>query len=175
MHSIAHKTSPNSDILFEKGNHHAVENSIVLVYGLHDVTPQDVQRPCDIATETYATKILNWPNGRLEKPEIFKVEKLDQELKDLDDCIERFASHLYGVFEASPPKDLPIYPHAFVVMDENCLRADETATLVLAHKPEDEWRVQQCSVPIEVELGLAVESLRLGDVTETDVLDQFTN
>ncbi|VZH87952.1 unnamed protein product, partial [Fusarium fujikuroi] len=173
--NMAHKTSPNSDMLFEKGNHHAVENSIVLVYGLHDVTPQDIQRACDTATETYAMKILNWPNGRPEKPEIFRVENRDQELKDLDNCIERFVGHLHDVFEAPPPKDLPTYPHAFVVMDKNCLGEDATATMVLAHKPEDEWRVQHCSVPIEVELGLAVESLRLGDVTETDMLDQFTN
>ncbi|KAH7208582.1 hypothetical protein DER44DRAFT_838865 [Fusarium oxysporum] len=144
---MADKSSPTSNILFEKGNQHAVENSI---------------RACDIATETYAKKILNWPHGRLEKPEIFKVESHNGELKDLDDCIERFVGHLHGVFEASPPKDLPTYPHAFVVMDENCLKADATAIL-------------HCSVPIDVELGLAVESLRFGDVTETDMLDQFTS
>ncbi|KAL5627154.1 hypothetical protein FOBRF1_001497 [Fusarium oxysporum] len=172
---MADKSSPTSNILFEKGNQHAVENSIVLVYALHDVTHQDVQRACDIATETYAKKILNWPHGRLEKPEIFKVESHNGELKDLDDGIERFVGHLHGVFEASPPKDLPTYPHAFVVMDENCLKADATAILVLAHKLEYEWKVQHCSVPIDVELGLAVESLRLGDVTETDMLDQFTS
>ncbi|EXK27354.1 hypothetical protein FOMG_16162 [Fusarium oxysporum f. sp. melonis 26406] len=60
-------------------------------------------------------------------------------------------------------------------MDKNCLMADATATLLLAHKPEDDWRVQHCSVPIGVELGLMEESLRLGDVTETDMLNQFTN
>ncbi|KAK2687153.1 hypothetical protein QWA68_013963 [Fusarium oxysporum] len=159
----------------KRGNYHALENSMILVYGLHDVTTEDVQQACDIATETYAKKILNWPNGRLEKPEIFKVKSHDEELKDLEHCIERFVGHLHDGFEASPPKDLPTYPHAFVVMDEDCLKADATATLVLAHKPEDDWRVQHCSVPIGVELGLAVESLRLGDVTETDMLNQFTN
>ncbi|KAG7419683.1 hypothetical protein Forpe1208_v003432 [Fusarium oxysporum f. sp. rapae] len=162
-------------VLFEKGNYQALENSMILAYGLHDVMTEDVQKACDMATETYAKEILNWPNGRLEKPEIFKVESPDEGLRDLDDCIERFVGHLHDVFEASPPKDLPTYPHAFVVMDENCLKADATATLVLAHKPDDKWKVQHCSVPIEVELGLAVESLRLGDVTETDMLDQFTN
>ncbi|QGI62795.1 hypothetical protein CEK27_006766 [Fusarium fujikuroi] len=145
------------------------------VYGLREVTTEDVQKACDVASKTYAMKILNWPNGRPEKPEIFRVENRDQELKDLDNCIERFVGHLHDVFEAPPPKDLPTYPHAFVVMDKNCLGEDATATMVLAHKPEDEWRVQHCSVPIEVELGLAVESLRLGDVTETDMLDKFTN
>lgn len=118
---------------------------------------------------------MNWPDGRREKPKIFEVESHDKEIRNVDDCIERFIGHLHDVFEVSPPKDLPIYPHAFVVMDGSCLKADATATLVLAHKPEDEWRVQHCSVPIEVALGLAVESLRLGDVTETDMLDEFTN
>ncbi|KAF4494446.1 hypothetical protein FAGAP_9431 [Fusarium agapanthi] len=172
---MTYKTSQEASVLFEKGNHHALENSIVLVYGLHDVTPQDVQQACDFATETYAKKILNWPNGRLEKPDIFKFENHDEELKDLEACIKRFVGHLHEVFEASPPKDLPTYPHAFVVMGENCLKVDVTATLVLAHEPEDEWIVQHCCVPIEVELGLAVESLRLGDVTERDMLDQFAN
>ncbi|RBA14868.1 hypothetical protein FPRO05_13084 [Fusarium proliferatum] len=140
-----------------------------------EVTTEDVQKACDVASKTYAKKILNWPDGRLEKPKIFKVESHDKEIRNVDDCIERFIGHLHDVFEVSPPKDLPIYPHAFVVMDGSCLKADATATLVLAHKPEDEWRVQHCSVPIEVELGLAVESIRLGDVTETDMLDEFTN
>ncbi|KAF5982006.1 hypothetical protein FBULB1_4508 [Fusarium bulbicola] len=122
---MPHETSHEANVVIEKGNNHALENSIVLVYGLHDVTHQDVQQACDFATETYAKKILNWPNGRLEKPEIFKVESHDGQLRDSNDCFERFVGH--------------------------------------------------CHVPIEVELGLAVESLRLGDVTETDMLDQFTN
>ncbi|KAF5555729.1 hypothetical protein FMEXI_1416 [Fusarium mexicanum] len=172
---MPYETSHEANVVFEKGNHHALENSTVLVYGLHDVTHQDVQQACDFATETYAKKILNWPNGRLEKPGIFKVERHDGQLRDSNDCFEQFVDHLHDVFDTSPCKDLSIYPHAFVVMDGSCLEKDATAVLVLAHKPEDEWRVGHCHVPIEVELGLAVESLRLGDVTETDMLDQFTN
>ncbi|KAG5794290.1 hypothetical protein H9Q69_006642 [Fusarium xylarioides] len=167
-------TSEQASHLFEKGNHHALENSTVLVYGLHDVTTEDVQKACDVATETYAKKILNWPNGRLEKPKILKIESHDEQLRDSNDCFERFVGYMQDVFETSPPKDLPIYPHAFVVMDGSCLEKDATAIVVLAHKPEDEWRVGHCHVPIEVELGLAVETLRLGDVAETDMLDQFT-
>ncbi|KAF5671878.1 hypothetical protein FDENT_10724 [Fusarium denticulatum] len=174
-HTMAQPTSQYASRAFEKGNHHALENSTVLAYGLHGVTAADVQKACEIATETYAKKILNWPNGRLEKPEIFKVESHDGQLRDSNDCFERFIDHLHDVFETSPPKDLPVYPHAFVIMDGSCLEKDATAMLVLAHKPEDEWRVGHCHVPIEVELGLAVESLRLGDVTETDVLDQFAD
>ncbi|EWG44768.1 hypothetical protein FVEG_05760 [Fusarium verticillioides 7600] len=170
---MSYETSREARVVFEKGNHHALENSIILVYALHDVTPQDVQQACEIATETFAKKILNWPNGRLDKPEIFKVKSHHGQLRDSNDCFERFVNHLHDVFEASPPKDLPVYPHAFVIMDGSCLEKDATAMLVLAYKPEDEWRVGHCHVPIEVELGLAVESLRLGDVTETDMLDQF--
>ncbi|KAF5640822.1 hypothetical protein F52700_3534 [Fusarium sp. NRRL 52700] len=76
-----------ASVVFEKRDNHALDDSIVLVYGLHDVTPQHVQRACDIAIETYAKKILKWPNGRLEKPEILKVESRDGELKELDNCI----------------------------------------------------------------------------------------
>ncbi|KAF5585792.1 hypothetical protein FPCIR_8222 [Fusarium pseudocircinatum] len=172
-HIMAQPTTQHASHVFEKGNDHALENSTVLAYGLDDVTTADVQKACDFATETYAKKILNWPNGRLEKPEIFRVESHDGQLRDSNDCFERFIGHLHDVFETSPPKDLPVYPHAFVIMDGSCLEKDATAMLVLAHKMEDEWRVGHCHVPIEAELGLAVESLRLGDVTETDVLDQF--
>jgi hypothetical protein len=52
---------------------------------------------------------------------------------------------------------------------------DATATLVLAHKNQGNRIIQPCSVPIHVELGLAVESLRLGDVTQAYLLDQFSN
>ncbi|PNP82115.1 hypothetical protein FNYG_04304 [Fusarium nygamai] len=135
---MAQKTSQHASHLFEKGAHHALENSTVLTYGLHDVTTSDVQKACDIATETFAKKILNWPNGRLEKPEIFKVESRDEQLRDSNDCFELFIGHLHDAFEASPPKDLPTYPHALIIMDGSCLEKDATATLVLAYKPEDE-------------------------------------
>ncbi|KAF5619068.1 protamine p1 [Fusarium sp. NRRL 52700] len=40
----------------------------------HDATPQDVQQAYDFTTKTCTKNISNWPNGRLEKPEIFEVE-----------------------------------------------------------------------------------------------------
>ncbi|KAF5546749.1 hypothetical protein FNAPI_8767 [Fusarium napiforme] len=172
---MSYETSDEASSLFEKASHYALENSIVLVYGLNDVTPQSAQLACDFATETFAEKILNWPNGRFEKPETFKVDSQDEQLRDSNDCFGQFIDRLRDVFETSPPKDLPIYPHAFVIMDGSCLEKDATAMLVLAYKLEDEWRIGHCHVNIEVELGLAVGSLRLGDVTETDMLDQFTD
>ncbi|KAI3577613.1 hypothetical protein IWW34DRAFT_745181 [Fusarium oxysporum f. sp. albedinis] len=168
-------TSQQTSHLFEKGNYHSLENSAVLAYGLQDVTTKDVQKACDVATETYAREILNWPNGLLDKRNIFKAEKHDKKLKNLDDFIQLFVDRLNNVFEASPPKDLPIYPHAFVVITENWSQNNANSTLVLAHKPKDRWMIQHCLVPIHVELGLAVGSLRFGDVTEADMLNQFSN
>ncbi|KAF5633118.1 uncharacterized protein FTJAE_7297 [Fusarium tjaetaba] len=108
--ATSYETSDEASSLFEKGNHHALENSIVLVYGLHDVTSQDFHRACEIAAETFAKKIMNWPNGRSEKPETFKVESHGRKLRDSNDCFGQFIDRLRDVFETSPPKDLPVYP-----------------------------------------------------------------
>ncbi|KAF4956878.1 hypothetical protein FGADI_3481 [Fusarium gaditjirri] len=125
-----------------RGHIEAAEGSMNAALGALkdiDMNKRDIQQACDIATETYAKKILNWPNGRLEKPEIFKFES-SGEMRDLGGCMQRFVSH-HDEFEASPPNDLPTNPHALVVMDENCLKADETATMALVHKPDNKWRV----------------------------------
>lgn len=161
--------------LFEKGNHYYLDNAKVLVYGLNDATTLAVQHVCDIATESYASKILNWPNGRLEKPHIFRVYSQDERLQNVDDCKHRFVKQLRELFQSSPPYDLPIYPHAFVVVGMEKVQSAETVTLVVVREADGQWKIRHCPVPIQVELGLTVESLRMGDITEEDVLNQFSD
>ncbi|KAF4447199.1 hypothetical protein F53441_9246 [Fusarium austroafricanum] len=159
---------------FEKGNNYHCENSMTLAYGLHDTTKADVQKVCDRATESYAREILDWPNsGRFDKPDIFKADDTEGELKSLEDCTKRFVNHLAGLFQSSPPYDLPTYPHAFIVIDGKA-ESVKSATLVIAHQPDEgeRWQVEHCSVLVHVELGLAVESLRMGDIPEQDLLGQ---
>jgi hypothetical protein len=147
----------------------------VLVYGLNDATTLAIQQVCDDATESYARKILNWPNGRLDKPDIFKVDPQAGKLRDVDESIKQSVCHLHDLFQSSPPYDLPIYPHAFVIIEMEQVQRNETATLVVAYKSDEEWKMGHCSVPVLVDLGLTVESLRMGDITEEDVLNQFSD
>jgi hypothetical protein len=160
--------------LFEKGNHYSLGNAEVLVYGLNDATTLAVQQVCDYATESYARKILNWPNGRLDKPDILKVDAQARKLQNVNECIKQFFYHIHKLFQSSPPYDLPIYPHAFVVVDMEKVQSNETVTLVVAYESDEGWKMGHCSVPVQFELGLTVESLRMGDITEADVLNQFS-
>jgi hypothetical protein len=52
---------------------------------------------------------------------------------------------------------------------------NETVTLVVVHESDGQWKMGHYPVPIQVELGLTVESLRTGDITEEDVLNQFSD
>ncbi|KAM0243955.1 hypothetical protein ACHAP5_006718 [Fusarium lateritium] len=168
-------TSREAGELFEKGNHYSLDNAEVLVYGLNGATTLEIQQVCNEATESYARKILNWPNGQLEKPHIFKVVAQAGQLQNVNDCIEQFVGRLRQLFNSSPPYDLPIYPHAFIIVDMERLQSSKTVTLVVAYKPHGEWKTGHCLVPVQAELGLTVESLRMGDVTEEDILNQFSD
>ncbi|CAJ0543745.1 Ff.00g039050.m01.CDS01 [Fusarium sp. VM40] len=161
--------------LFEKGNHYYLDNAKVLVYGLNDATTLAVQHVCDNATESYASKILNWPNGRLEKPHVCRVDAQDGKLQNVDDCKHRFVNQFRELFQSSPPYDLPLYPHAFVVVDMEKVQSNETVTLAVVYESDEQWKIRHCPVPIQVELGLTVESLRMGDITEEDVPNQFSD
>ncbi|KAH6952018.1 hypothetical protein DER45DRAFT_390456 [Fusarium avenaceum] len=169
---MADNTVKEGADLFEKGNHHYLDNAEVLVYGLNGTTTPAVQHVCDNATESYAKKILNWPNERFEKPHIFRVDAQDGRLQNVDDCKHRFVNQLRELFQSSPPYDLPICPHAFVVVDMEKVQRNETVTLVVVYESDGKWKIGHCPVPIQVELGLTVESLRMGDITEEDVLSQ---
>ncbi|KAF5664692.1 hypothetical protein FHETE_6963 [Fusarium heterosporum] len=164
-------TKDIGDIL-EKGSHHYLENAQVLAYGLNDATMEAVQQVCDRATESYAREILN---RRFGTPDIFKVDTCDGKLKDLYDCIDHFIDCIRILFETSPPYDLPIYPHAFIIIDTEKVQSSETVTLVVAYEENEEWKLGHCSVPVKAELGLTVESLRMGDITEEDALGQFSD
>lgn len=119
-----------SDV-FSKGNSHAVENGLMFAYGLENVTTAMVQKSCDKATESYARQILNWPQGQLDKPDIFTPVG-DGAFQTLDDCTKHFVRHLRALLESSPPKAIPTYPHGYVAFSEKDMST--SATLVVAYR-----------------------------------------
>jgi hypothetical protein len=175
-YSIMHlQLPPDASDILEKGNQYALEMGEVLVYGLNDTTSDAVQQICDKATETFAKEVLNWPNGRLAKPDIFKGVTSDSQFKDLGDCLEAFLTQLRNLFQSSPPKALPIFPHAFIVVETKDPKTTDIATVVLAYKSRGNWRLEHCSIPIHVELGQQIDSLRMGDESAERILDMFSD
>lgn len=162
---------PDASDLFEKGSRYAVDSGKVLAYGLNGTSNTAIEDICDQATETYARKVLNWPKGRLAKPDIFDVVNSQGPFHDIGECTKHFVQHLHDLFKMSPPKQVPTYPHAFCVISAE--QARTTVNLVLAYKLHYQWQLQHCSIPVEVELGLSVESLRMGDTTARNILDKF--
>ncbi|KAL2205456.1 hypothetical protein CC79DRAFT_1048893 [Sarocladium strictum] len=158
---------------FDRGSHHYVDLGLVLAFGLKNTPPSAVQGICDRATESFAREVLHWPNGRLIKPDIFKVDEVSENLHDLDACTELFINRLRSLFESPPPYEIPIYPHAFIVVDEEDVQYPEHVTLAMAHQVDERWKIDYCVVPTHVELGMVVDSFRLGDGEKQDVLDKY--
>lgn len=157
--------------LFDKGTQYAVDDGMVLGYGLKDVTTAMVREICNQATESYAKEILYWPNSRLAKPDIFSPVDEEDTFENLDDCTRHFIEQLRNLFKSSPPKQIPTYPHAFIAISKDDM--PNNVTLVLADNSCDSWKLEHRSVPVKVELGQSVDSLRMGDDTARDVLDRY--
>ena len=167
----------NYSILFEKSLHYALDNAPIIAFPANGTTASAAQKICDEATESYARKILNWPNGRLAKSDIFEIHTGDEKLEGLDDCVELFVDLLQKTLDSAPEppaqnpaEELSMYPHAFVIVDG---RNDGLVTFAVACETEGGWKIEHCLVPVDVELGTTVESLRFGDITEEEVIDQF--
>lgn len=157
--------------LFDQAEDFNFDNSKVLAYRLKDLEAKDLTEACERATESYARKVLNWPSGRMEKPAIFDVVDSKTGLEDINACLRGFVRHFQGLLGTDPPKTLPTYYRAFVVMSKDEL--PDQSTIVLIHKPEEEWQVDCVRCPVEAELGLTVTSLMMGDETVEDVLGRL--
>lgn len=163
---------PDASDVFDRGNQYAVEDGKLLGYGLKGVTTAMVQDICNQATESYAKEILNWPNGRLAKPDIFSPVD-EGTFEDLGECTKHFVKYLRDLFESSPPKQIPTYPHAFIAVSKD--EAPHNATLVLAYKARGLWQLEHRSVAVKVELGQSVDGLRMGDETAKDLLNRYAS
>ena len=142
------------------------DNCRMLAYNLSD---NDLQEVCERATESYARKVLKWPDGRLAKPEILEPVGGNTAFEDINSCLRHFVQHLEASLDLDSSKMLPILPEAFVVISKS-----DHASLVLLHKPgEQTWRADCVQVPIEVELCLTATSLMMGDETAVDVFGRL--
>lgn len=159
-------------LLNQAATRHNFDSCKVLAYKLESQEENDVQQVCDGATDSYARKVLYWPNGRLAKPEIFEIVDSQTPFEDISACVQHFVHHLRTLLESNPPYMLPTYSEAFIATSKNVLPG--RTTLVLLHKPDgQEWRVDCVKCPIEVELGLTVTSLTIVDETAANVLERL--
>lgn len=157
---------------FSRGEHYNLDNSTILAYGLQRVASEQVHQICNHAKESYAKNVLNWPNGRLAKPDMFAPVS-ESSPENVADCAEYFVQHLNGLYPPEKGRELPIYPHAFVVIYK---REPSNSVIVVVARHEDEtWCLKQRSVPIDVELGMSLASLRFGDIIKEDFLNRFKN
>lgn len=160
----------NASEVFNRSCSFNVDNSAILAYSLAEVTSKSLNKICDRATESYARNVLNWPNGRLAKPNIFAAAS-QVELKDVEQCAKHFVQHLHTLYQSEPCKELPIYPFAFIVISKADL--PENAIAVLAYQENEVWRLGKRLIPIETRLGLSLESLRMGDISQQDIMNEF--
>ncbi|KAJ5126135.1 hypothetical protein N7448_005447 [Penicillium atrosanguineum] len=163
---------PGASGVFDQGNQYADDDGKVLGYGLKGVTTAMVHEACDQAIESYTKAILNWPNGRLAKPDIFSPVD-EGTFEDLGACTTHFVRHLQDLFDSSPSKQVPAHPHSFIAISKD--EVSPNAILVLAYKSHGLWQVEHCLVPVQVELGQSVDSLRMGDETAKDILDRYAS
>lgn len=85
---------PNAIQVFNKGyNGFSVDLGLIFAYRLGTVTAAMVEEICEQVTTSYAKKVLNWPKGRLAKPDIFKAVD-EGPFEDLDACCEHFIRYL---------------------------------------------------------------------------------
>ncbi|RJE26852.1 hypothetical protein PHISCL_00764 [Aspergillus sclerotialis] len=162
---------PNAIQAFNQGNKFAIDNGRILAYGLRKVTIAMVEDVCEQVTKSYAKEILKWPNGRLEKPEIFKA--VDQgPFENLNACCEHFIRYLHAMFNSSPPYQIPTFPHAFIAVSRDDMPSK--VVLAVAYQVYGLWKLEHRLVPVNAELGLHIESLRMGDEDPIDLLNNYT-
>jgi len=159
--------------LLDQGGEYNFDDCKIAAYRLKGVDDKQLRQLCEAATDSYAREILNWPNGRLAKPEIFELDS-QAALTDISACVQRFIDRLQTLLESQPPRMLPIYYKAFITASKD--NAPGRTKLVLFHKPQGEqWRVDCVECPIAIELGLTVTSLTMTDETVEDVLERLGN
>lgn len=174
MHDLHDLALPlNADSILQKCRTYVLDDSKFSVYSLEGVEGKDVQSKCTKAEESYARQVLRWPKGRIAKPIIFDTPSTAS--KDVDACVQHFIYHLDHVIDKPPHeehKDLAVYPFAFVIFG----RANyaDKATVVVALESEDgKWRLCPCRMPIDVDLGQQLDSLRMGDIATQDLVTRY--
>lgn len=161
------KLPENASAVFDQGGQYNVDNSTILTYGLQGVTSAKLKEACEEATESYAKKVLGWPSGRIAKPDLFEAATKSS-FNDIGQCVEHFVEHLQKLYESTTDKLLSTFPHAFAVFSKD---HPSDATLVVAYE-DNGWSLGQCLIAVDTQLGQTVDSLRMGDLSGEDILEQ---
>jgi len=166
--------SSSTDV-FQRCGDYALDDSTVLVYRSAEVHANDALKRCAHAEESYARKVLNWPKGRLAKTTIFDHTATVSE--SLEACAAHFIRLLSQLVKRASPdqqKTLAVYPFAFIFVEQEHPVDQVTVVLAVASEQSGDWRLCPCRIPIEVELGSQLDSLRMCDVTAKDLVALYS-
>jgi hypothetical protein len=168
--------SPSTaNTLFRKSGDYVLEDGLVQVYHPSETSANDVLEKCAQAEESYARKVLGWPRSRLAKPTVFD-KNITTVSGNLQTCAALFVRRIGELLERASSdrqKVLPVYPFAFVFVDGE--HPSEKVTVALAVEDEEtrNWMLWPCRIPVEVELGSQMDSLRMCDITTQDLVTVY--
>ena len=170
MHDLR-LTRDTHDILKQCGSY-VLDDSEIFVFS-HSGEEQQVQNKCTDAEESYARQVLGWPKGRLAKPSIFREPTTSP--GDIQSCVTRFFHHIGQLLERKAHEDskqLEVYPFAFVFFDHDDPSGQVTVVVAL-NGEDDQWSLDSCRIPLEVQLGQELDSLRMGDISTQDLVSSY--
>jgi hypothetical protein len=164
-------TRGTQDILKQCG-YYVLDDSEIFVFS-HNGEEKQVRNKCTDAEESYAQQALGWPKGRLAKPSIFRESTTRP--GDIQACVTQFVHHIGQLLEHKThegPKQLEVYPFAFVVFDYDDPSGQVTVVVALKGK-DDQWSLDSCRIPLEVRLGQELDGLRMGDISTQDLVSSY--
>ncbi|KAI6851747.1 hypothetical protein KC338_g8939 [Hortaea werneckii] len=164
-------TRGTQDIL-EQCSYYVLDDSEIFVFACSGEEKQ-VRNKCTDAEESYARQVLGWPKGRLAKPSIFRESTTRP--GNVQACLTQFVHHIGQLFERKTHEDsnqLEVYPFAFVVFDHDDPSSQVTVMVALKGE-DDQWSLESCRIPLEVQLGQELDSLRMGDISTQDLVSSY--
>ncbi|KAI7214136.1 hypothetical protein KC333_g6174 [Hortaea werneckii] len=170
MHGLR-LTRGTQDIL-EQCEYYVLDDSEIFVFSCSGEEKQ-VRIKCTNAEESYARQVLGWPKGRLAKPSIFRESTTRP--GNIQACVTQFVHHIGQLLERKAHEDsneLEVYPFAFVVFDHDDPSSQVTVMVALKGE-DDQWSLESCRIPLEVQLGQKLDSLRMGDISEQDLVSSY--
>ncbi|GAB1739784.1 hypothetical protein NU219Hw_g4721t1 [Hortaea werneckii] len=170
MHGLR-LTRGTQDIL-EQCGYYVLDDSEIFVFSCSGEEKQ-VRNKCTDAEESYARQVLGWPKGRLAKPSIFRESTTRP--GNIQACVTKFVHHIGQLLERKAHDDsnqLEVYPFAFVVFDHDDPSSQVTVMVALKGE-DDQWSLESCRIPLEVQLGQELDSLRMGDISTQDLVSSY--
>jgi hypothetical protein len=170
MHGL--RLTRGTQDVFKQCGYYVLDDSEIFVFS-HNGEEKQVRNKCTDAEESYARQVLGWPKGRLSKPSIFRESTTRP--GDIQACVTQFIHHIGQLLERKAHEDskqLEVYPFAFVVFDHDDPSGQVTVMVALKGE-DDQWSLDSCRIPLEVQLGQELDSLRMGDISTQDLVSAY--